>query len=71
MNLDRKLGSCPFFLAQCTPEPDGLAGRSRDEQTLLQFISCSVHLLECVDITWYDSPTRLQNIVDSPSSSIN
>ena len=43
-----------LFAARCTPEPDGLAGHcSRDEgQTLLQFISCSVHQLECVDMTY-------------------
>ena len=41
------------FAARCTAEPHGLAGHcSRDEeQTSLQFVSWSVHMLECVDMT--------------------
>ena len=53
MTLDIKLGS--YLTAFCNLvhlETDGLAGHcSREEPSLLQFVLCSVHLLECVDVT--------------------
>ena len=38
--------------ARCKLESDGIDGLcSRDEQSLLQFVSCSVCPLECINMT--------------------